>query len=287
MESKSFVNMYSMLSFIIFSITAFGFLIPLLFFEEAINRVSNQGIFGETLRKSLNLKISESICIGCTLPMLVDIFLDGFSSARKLLTISMMQRTILLVSFSIASAAYLSFGDFHFMPFLYICLIRSKVLLLGIITFSVVSNGVISTIWKIPQTAFVVPILACGLFTIFECYSLIFLDVDILSTLNTIFFSIAVISFCFLQSIWFYCLWRQYHKDKSILDNEVVTEVVYMSTTLFYLFACEIVRASFGFTETWFETSERPLVGYSVVQVIVTILIAALPGRLIRNVAEV
>ena len=275
---------------LIFTSISLAILIPIFIFEGAVKTISNEGNFGETLRFSTGLKISESVCIGSTLPMLTDIFLDGLfpSQVRSLLlTISTEHRIIFLILFSLASALYLSLSDFNFMPYLYICLFRLKIVLLGALSYSLVSEGVISKAWKIPKTVFLLPILSCGLFTVFDCYSLLFLDVTILRTMTMIFFTITAISVLFVQLIWFLCLWRQYLRDNSIIDNKVIIEVVYMASTVFYLIACQILRAFFGFTVTWLDTDESPLIGYSIVQVTVIILIAALPGRLIRHVAEV
>ena len=91
-----------------------------IFFYDGMKDISDHGIFGETLRTSINLKIAESICIGSTLPMLVDVFLDKISKVKEItgrMNISE-NRTLFILAFSMSSAMYLCLGIYDFMPFL-------------------------------------------------------------------------------------------------------------------------------------------------------------------------
>ena len=263
-------------------------ILPIFLFEEMEN-ISNRGIFGETLRGSINLKIAESICIGSTLPMLSDVFLDNFSTRVKEISgrMNLMQnRTVFLIAFSVSSIIYLSLVDYDFLPFLYICLYRTKCLVVGAVILYAVSNGRIVQSWKINRILFFLPVLSCGLFNICEIYSLVFPSNTLLGAFTSFTFALALISFISVITMWFYYLWRQYRRNRS-LDNEEVTELVYMGASLFFVVACEIVDIIFGFSLSWYDTGGDILIGYAVVQVLVILIANVLPGRLLRNVAEV
>lgn len=101
-----------------------------LFLVERIREISTTGILGEALRTSTRLVIAESISIGCTLPVLSDMFVDRVTSPGSRIaatSLSMRHRLLFLVVFSLVSVLYLSLNDCYFMAFLYIVLNRSKV----------------------------------------------------------------------------------------------------------------------------------------------------------------
>ena len=259
-----------------------------IFFYDGMKDISDHGIFGETLRTSINLKIAESICIGSTLPMLVDVFLDEISKVKEItgrMNISE-NRTLFILAFSMSSAIYLCLGNYDFMPFLYICLYRSKVLIVGAVIFFTVSRGSLAREWKINRYLFFLPVLTDGLFNIFQIYSLVFPNNIFLSIFTSLTFYLALVALLVIQITWFYYLWLQL-KSKKILDNEEITELVYMAGCLFYIVACQFVNALFGFTLSWYETGDNILIGYAIVEMLFILIATILPGRLLRNVAEV
>ena len=279
-------NSSKFLTIVVISTSVVVFL-PLFIFDGMKN-ISSQGIFGETLRTSINLKIAESICIGSTLPMLSDIFLDRISKVRQITgRMNMMQiRTLFLISFSISSAIYLALGDYVFLPFLYICLYRTKLLVVGAVMFSTVSNGSVASAWKLNQFFLFTPVLSACLFNICQVYDIVYPGTYFLVICCAISFYVALISFFSVQIMWFYYLWKQYKRQQR-LDNEEITEVVYMTASVFFIVACQVVNSIFGFTLSWFDTGEKVLIGFAVVQILFILISTVLPGRLLRNVAEV
>ena len=267
--------------------TSVAVFLPIFIFDGMKN-ISNEGIFGETLRTSINLKIAESICIGSTLPMLSDIFLDRISNVKQITgRMNMMQiRTLLLISFSISSAIYLAVGDYVFLPFLYICLFRTKILVVGAVMFSTISNGNLVTEWKLNQFFLVTPVLSASLFNICQIYEIVYPGAYFLDICDTITFYVALISFFSVQIMWFYYLWKQY-KRKQRLDNDEIAGAVYMAASVFFIVACQVVNSIYGSTLSWFDTGENILIGFTVVQILFILIATVLPGRLLRNVAEV
>ena len=280
-------NSSKFLTFVVLS-TSVAVFLPIFIFD-GIKNVSNEGIFGETLRTSINLKIAESICIGSTLPMLSDILLDRISKVRQItgrLNMTLI-RTILLISFSISSAIYLAVGDYAFMPFLFICLFRTKVLVIGAIIFSTISNGSLATEWKLNQFLFVTPILSASLFNICQIYEIVYPGAYFLDICDTITFYVASLSFFSVQIMWFYYLWKQYKREQK-LDNDEIAGAVYMAASAFYIVACQVVNSIFGSSSlSWFDAGENILIGFTVVQILFILIATVLPGRLLRNVAEV
>ena len=274
--------------FIVFVAISTIVIIMPIFLYDGMKDISNHGILGETLRTSISLKITESICIGSTLPMLLDVFLDKISKVKEItgrMNISE-NRTLFILAFSMSSAIYLCLGNYDFMPFLYICLYRSKVLIVGAVIFFTVSRGSLVREWKINRYLFFLPVLTVGLFNICEIYSLVFPDNIFLSIFTSLTFALALVTFFVAQITWLYYLWLQ-NRSKKILDNEEITELVYMAGCCFYVIACQFVNAIFGFSLSWYETGDNILIGYAIVQMLFILIATILPGRLLRNVAEV
>ena len=261
---------------------------PIFICDKTVRSISDQGILGDTLRTSINLKIAESICIGSTLPMLSDIFLDRFSRGKEISgRMNMMQnRALFIIAFSMSSIIYLTLGDHEFMPFLYICLYRTKILIVGAVLFFAVSKGTVSKAWKINEILFSLPVVFCGIFNVCEIYNLIYPDSLALSVSTSVTLAAAFISFVAVEILWLYYLLQQYRREKR-LDDEEITEFVYMAASLFYIVACELVNAINGFTISWYETGDSILIGYAIVQLLFILIATVLPGRLLRNVAEV
>ena len=263
-------------------ISTVAMIVPLFLSESSY--LHDQGILPEVLKFSVVLKILESVSIGCTLPMLTDIVLDRFTKSRGV-TLDIVHRTLFSLTFSLASAAYLFLCNYSFMPILYIFLYRTKVLLMGAVTFYVVSDGAIATKFKI-KWIFFVPVLSCAVLFTTEIYCLVFPDISYLPLISFIMSILALVSFFLVHILWVFSLWRQFCIAK-VLENSEVKEFVYMMFSLFYIVACQIVAAIYGSPLSWLDTGENILSGYIVVQILCLLFASVLPGRVIRQVAEV
>eukprot|EP01036_Dinobryon_divergens_P041643 gene41643-55216_t len=101
-----------------------------MFLSDRIHEISTMGVLGEALRTSTRLVIAESISIGCTLPVLSDMFVDRItvpaSRRAETMSLSMRHRLLLTLTFLGTSVLYISLSDRYFMAFLYIILNRTK-----------------------------------------------------------------------------------------------------------------------------------------------------------------
>lgn len=272
--------------YIVFVVVAvFAMFVPIFINFRGIHAVSYSGTFGDTLRTSTRLKIMESISIGCSLPMLSDKFLDQVTDKNARMTLSMWHRILFLLAVSISSILYLNLSDYYFMPYLYIVLNDTKILLVGAITSYSVFNGTIMKSLR-SKIIFFVPVVIVGLYYVFEAYSLIFPEYQLLSSITVLLFYIMFVSFCAVLIPWHYLLWCRYRVNKT-LNNEEKKECVYMMAMVFFVAACQFVNALFGYTGSWLTTRVEVCIGYIVVQIICTLLATVLPTWFMRKVVQV
>ena len=259
--------------------------IPIFIQFPEIYTVSNSGIFGDILRKSVRLKIMESISIGCTLPMLSDKFLDQVTDRNTKMTLSMWHRILFLVAFFISSILYLNLSDTYFMAYLYIVLNNTKVLLVGAVTsYSVLNGNIMKSLRS--KISFLIPVVIGGFRFVFETYSLLFPEYHLLQGIATALVYLTFVSFFGVQIPWYYLLWGRYRVNKT-LSNDEKKECVYMVAMLFYIVACQIIVATFGYTESWLDTGEEILIGYIVVQTVCILLATVLPTWFMRKIVQV
>ena len=288
-KSPRNINITIMLIYIAVVILTVGAVMMPLFVEfTRINYISSTGIFGNTLRTSTRLMIMESISIGCTLPTLSDGFLDRFTThenkATKL-TLSMWHRILFLLTFTISGVIYLSLSDFYFMPYLYIVLDRSKLIIIGAVTFYAVSNGTIMNSTR-SKIILLIPVMIYAVRIVVEVYNLVYPEFQFLGRIYPSLAYLSLISFVGVQVSWYYLLWCRYRVNKSLNDEEK-KEGVYMLTMLFYLIATHFVPAIVGYPDSLLDTGEKYLVGDIVVQIVCILLATVLPARFLRKVVQV
>ena len=269
----------------IIAISICAMIVPIFIHFKRLKNISNGGIFGIAVRTSTRLMITESLSIGCTLPMLSDNFLDRFTDKNTKLTLSMWHRNLFLIACSISGVLYLSLSDYYFMPYLYVVLFRTKILFVGAITNYAVLSGTIIKSWKMKLILFTpVPIAAFSF--VLEVYTLLFPENSLLSNTSTVFYYLTMITFSGAQIPWFYLLWCRYRVNKT-LNNEEKKECVYMLGMLFYFIAVQLVNVIFGYPDSWLNTGDKLLVGYIVAQIVCILLATVLPTRFMRKVVQV
>lgn len=271
--------------FVVIIVTVCAMFIPIFMQFKGIHNVSVRGIFGDALETSSRLKIVEGISIGCTLPMLSDNFLNKVTDKDIRMTLSMWHRLLFLTIFSISSVLYLSFSDYFFMPYLYIILYHTKILLVGAVTsYAVLEGTIVKSL--LSKCMFFAPFLIVATRAVFQSYSLVFPQYTFLNTVTALLYYPSLISFFGVQLSWFYLLWRRYRTNKT-LNNEEKKECVYMLAMLFYIVACQAVTAIFGWPESWLDTGEEILIGYIVIQIVCILLATVLPTWFMRKVVQV
>ena len=279
-------NIFPVLIYVIIvAISVCAMIVPIFIQYTRLQNISNSGIVGVAIRTSTRLMIMESMSIGCTLPMLSDNLLDRFTDKNTKLTLSMWHRNLFLFTCSISGFLYLCLSDYYFMPYLYIVLIRTKVLLVGAITSYAVLSGTIMKSLKM-KLMFFTPVPIVALSFVLEVYTLLFPENHFLSILSTVFYYLAMITFFAVQFPWFYLLWRRYQVNKT-LNNEEKKEFVYMLAMLFYAIAAQLVNVIFGYPDSWLATGDNLLIGYIVAQVVCILLATVLPTRFMRKVVQV
>ena len=285
LTSRFTLRMIALIYVAVMTVTIFAMFIPIFMQFEGIRNVADVGIFGDTLKTSTRLKIIEGISIGCTLPMLSDSFLNKITDKDTKMNLSTWHRLLFLAILSISSVLYLTFSDKYFMPYLYILLNHTKVLLVGAVTSYAVLEG---TILKslLSKSMFFAPFLIAATRAVFQVYSLVFPEYTVLHTVTVVLLYPSLLSFFWVQFSWYFLLWRRYLTNKS-LNNEEKKECVYMLAMLFYIVACQVVTAIFNWPESWLDTGENILIGYIVVQIVCILLATVLPTWFMRKVVQV
>ena len=266
-------------------VTVCALLVPIFTEVQGVKNVSRHGIFGEVVQTSIRLMMMESISIGCTLPMLSDVFLDQVTETKAKMSLSMWHRGLFLLVFSTFGVLYLSLSNYSFMAYLYIVFNRIKVIFVGAVTSYTVSSGTVMQPLRF-KIIFLVPVIMCANRFVFDAYSLVYPDLLFLENLSAIFYYLMFISFFAVQITWYFLLWCRYRVNKT-LNNEEKKEAVYMLSMLFFIVTSALVNAILGWNVTWLDTGESILVGYIVIQIICILLATVLPARFMRKVVQV
>ena len=83
MCSIELTSKFNINSFIILSISAFGYFLPLIFIDQLPDNVK-QSTLADTIRCKDNLRVAYLCSIFSTIPLIIDILLDLFSNLKKL-----------------------------------------------------------------------------------------------------------------------------------------------------------------------------------------------------------
>ena len=153
-------------------------------------------------------------------------------------------------------------------------------------TFFVVSKGRVAQKTLLSRGLLFIPVLACGLNFTVETYDLLFPNNAVLGVLAWLLYYVSIFSFFLVQAPWYWALWRHYQAHKT-LGNDEQKESVYMLAMLFYMVACMIVTAVFGWPYSWLDTGEPILIGYIAIQILCILLATVLPTMFMRKVVQV
>ena len=156
----------------------------------------------------------------------------------------------------------------------------------GSVTFYVVSQGRVAQNSMLSKGLLFVPVLFCGLSFTVQTYDLVFPGHFALIVVAWLLYYAAILSFFVVQGPWYWTLWKHFQQNKT-LGNEEQKESVYMLAMLFYMVACTVVTAVFGWPYAWTDTGENILIGYIVVQILCILLATVLPTMFMRKVVQV
>ena len=258
---------------------------PFFYSHKRIQDFSSTGVLGDTLRASMTLKILESLCIGTTLHVQVDVFLDKLFFASNWRSI--FHRIISHFVLMVAGIIYISYHDHYYMPYLYTCCFSMKSLVPTSVILYSISEGVISTKWKISYKYFLIPVIFVALVAIMTSCGLIYPEYSVFQILLTAFYISGIASFVVLEGYWFYSLWKHWRASNHGLEYEETKEMTYMIGLVCAFLTFLVITSGVQKNSTWSYTDEKTLISFYIMQIVYTIWLTVLPMRLLRTLSDV
>ena len=131
--------------------------------QSRIHAISERGTLGNVLRTSVTVKVMAGICIGTTLPVMVDIVLDKFSN----ISFSELTNTcVVLLVIILSDILYLSLNDQYYMAYLFVTFyFISMITTTAAVVYSI-STGVIASKCKVHPMLFLGPIIGIAITSI-------------------------------------------------------------------------------------------------------------------------
>lgn len=267
----------------IFIVSSVLILAPLLFATQQLQLISETGVLGESLRSSVTLKILEGINVGCGLPMIVEIILDKATGVKN---IDIANRSVFQFVSTLTGLLYLCLYDKYYMAYLYISCFSIRFLAAASIFLHAVSQGIISTKWKISPIAFIAPCFCIGVTNLLLSAILLSGENIFLFIFLMIMAYTAMISFIGVAVYWNFYFWRNYHLTNSMGHKET-KELVYMIGLIVFVIALQLINAVYKWSFDWVNSTADIFVAYLVVIISGAIILNVLPGRLLRKMSEV
>ena len=251
--------------------------------QPQIHAISESGSLGYVLRTSVTVKVMAGICIGTTLPVMVDIILDKVSN----ISFSELTNTcvVLLVIF-LSGTIYLSLNDQYYMAYLYVTFFYTSMVTTTAAVLYSISTGVIATQCKVHSMLFLTPIIGIAMTYIFVSLTMLFPQYSafgVLVTLNRVSNGIAFIT---MFVVWFRALWR-YYKTHQQLGVDETKEITYMvgEVVFFVLHTALFIKGNIS--SNFLNAGESFLIFYYVIIIMFSVFMTVLPGRLLRKMSEI
>ena len=249
--------------------------------QPRIHHIAQSGTLGHMLRSSVNIKVSEGIAIGSTLPVMMDIFLD---KVENISAVNLTNTFIAVFVIIISGTLYLSLNDYYFITYLYIVLYGFRVLTITSAIIYSISKGVIATRWKMSPWFFLCPIIFLGSSNITLSVNILFPEYGALPLCLRLIRLAASLALLVMHGYWFFNLWRHYQTQEK-LDLDEKKETTYMAGELIYLVFQFTLMVGSGVTN-WLDVDERSLIMIYVMTVCCSVFMTVLPGRLLRKMSE-
>ena len=260
-------------------------LVPL-FIQELqprIRAISERGSLGYVLRTSVTIKVMVGICIGTTLPVMVDIVLDKFSN----ISFSELTNTciVLLVIF-LSGTIYLSLNDQYYMAYLFVGLYFTVMITTTAAVLYSISTGVIATRCKVHPILFLFPIIGIAMIKIFVTLTILFPEYGVFGVILSAIRLLHGIAFIAMFVFWFRSLWRHY-KTQQHFGVDETKEITYMVGELFF-FCCHLILSFIGkIPKNFVNANESSLIFYYIIIILFSVLMTVLPNRLLRKMSEI
>lgn len=187
---------------------------------------------------------------------------------------------------AVSAIIFLSTYDQYYSTYLFLCCFNIRVLVPSAVIFHSLSKGVVATTWKIPQWIFLLPLTVQAISRILLSFTIIFPENRFLPILTFITYILNAVSVVVMQGYWFICFWRQC-RAKSTRTNEEMEELSYMLVYLLCFLGFVGLHSAVANPGGWLNTGLSLLFCYNIIQVLLVVGLSVVPGRLLRNLAEV
>ena len=185
--------------------------------QPQIHAISKSGSLGYVLRTSVTVKVMAGICIGTTLPVMVDIILDKVSN----ISFSELTNTcvVLLVIF-LSGTIYLSLNDQYYMAYLYVTFFFASMVSTTAAVLYSISTGVIAIQCKVHSMLFLTPVIGIAMTYIFVSLAMLFPEYSAFGVLGTLTPRVSNgIAFITMFVVWFRALWLAILQNSSAVRS--------------------------------------------------------------------
>eukprot|EP01035_Chromulina_nebulosa_P025843 gene25843-33768_t len=217
------------------------------------------------------------ICIGTTLPVMVDILLDKFSNISFF---DLTNTCVVLLVIILSGTTYLLLNDQYYMAYLYVSLYYAVMITTTTAVLYSISKGVIATQCKVSPLLFLCPVIAIAATNIFVALTMIFPENGAFFIALRIVRVLGGLSFITMHVWWFFSLWRHYSRTQQQFGVDETKEITYMVGELFFFF-CHL--ALFAKGSNFLNADEGFLIMYYIIISLFSVFMTVLPGRLLRK----
>eukprot|EP01036_Dinobryon_divergens_P024125 gene24123-32542_t len=221
------------------------------------------------------------ICIGTTLPVMVDILLDKFSNISFF---DLTNTCVVLLVIILSGTTYLLLNDQYYMAYLYMSLYYAVMITTTTAVLYSISKGVIATQCKVSPLLFLCPVIAIAATNIFVALTMIFPENGAFFIALRIVRVLGGLSFITMHVWWFFSLWRHYSRTQQQFGVDETKEITYMVGELFFFF-CHL--ALFAKGSNFLNADEGFLIMYYIIISLFSVFMTVLPGRLLRKMSEI
>ena len=256
-------------------VTFCGLYSPVLF--HIIGPILSDTILAGAILNSSILKLAQSACIASVFPMLFDTFLDIFGNISM---VNVFERLFLLLALLLPSVIFFIWNESSYMPFLYITLDMSKVIIIAAVIF-ISSSRTKFMIEKMSSFLFLPGMTFFCISRVLDIYSTIYPYSETLSLFSNLLFYLSVASILLSLIVWSYNLYHYSRQNGLHVDD--YKSVIYMIRLLSYMVIIQLLQI-FNDASTWEGSNGNLLASYLFAQVLFTTIATVLPGRLARQI---
>eukprot|EP01036_Dinobryon_divergens_P040298 gene40298-53267_t len=252
-------------------------------YDRIYDGVSLRGSSISDVLKNSSMLILAQICIIVgVLPMILDIIMD--SQVLNKLPDLWGDRCMIVVILIVPSLTFLIFRESPYMPFLYVVQFLSQNMLYPTVMIHSVHKDICAVSPVVVPSLCLLALAVFGVRCVFEAYvTLLDFDDTFFRLAGSNIFMVLSWAIALVSSIiGLYKFWKSNMFGlKSFRFQKVVPVLAFLITAI----ACLVTNSIFHAT-TWPEVKEENLVSYAFIQLVYTVFMTVLPGRVARLDAE-